>query len=42
MLRVDSDLVFNNMDSVVERIERKLLGRHAVHHLDLSVAAAEH
>lgn len=39
MLRVDSDLVFNNMDGVVDRIERELLARSGVRDLVLVLSA---
>jgi SulP family sulfate permease len=39
MLRIDSDLVFNNMDGVVDRIERELLARPAVRDLVLVLSA---
>ena len=39
MLRIDSDLVFNNTDGVVDRIERELLERPDVRHLVLVLSA---
>ncbi len=39
MLRIDSDLVFNNTDGVVDRIERELLARPAVCDLVLVLSA---
>jgi len=39
MLRIDSDLVFNNTDGVVDRIERELLARPDIRHLVLVLSA---
>lgn len=39
MLRIDSDLIFNNMDGVIERIEHELLARPAVRHLVLVLSS---
>lgn len=39
MLRIDSDLVFNNTDGVVDRIEQELLARPGVRHLVLVLSA---
>ena len=39
MLRIDSDLVFNNTDGVVDRIEQELLARPDIHHLVLVLSA---
>jgi SulP family sulfate permease len=39
MLRIDSDLVFNNTDGVIDRIEHELLARPAVHDLVLVLSA---
>jgi len=39
MLRIDSDLVFNNTDGVVDRIERELLARPDISHLVLVLSA---
>lgn len=39
MLRIDSDLVFNNTDGVVDRIERELLARPEVRDLVLVLSA---
>ena len=39
MMRIDSDLVFNNTDGVVDRIERELLARPDIRHLVLVLSA---
>lgn len=39
MLRIDADLIFNNMDGVIERIEHDLLARPEVRHLVLVLSS---
>lgn len=39
ILRIDADLIFNNMDGVIERVEHELLERPAVRHLVLVLSS---